>query len=179
MKRLEEKGTVKFLGWCEQGEGTRVKVWGFGPSTPHLEHATDLLTLALPLNVDDVLVDRRIPKEWRKQFDPDYIVRVGDKTFFGERDRSTESHDQIAGRMKKLEECPFPVLWVCDDEQRIEELKEQATDTHWFATFSQASTIPHEEIWTNRLGHTARLPERSAVQLDVQYNTTAEQRVAE
>lgn len=142
-----------------------VKVWGIGHAGPNLAHSVELLDLALALRVDDVLVGQRIPKEWRQKWDMDYVILVNGLTFAGEHDRGTENiHRQIAGRMKKLADCPFDVLWTCPDEQRMDELIGAApNDRHWFTTFDQATT-PHEPVWENRTGAVSQVP----VQLDVQ-----------
>jgi hypothetical protein len=172
MNVLEKRKSspVKHHGWYDDN-GVMVKVWGIGHAGPNLAHRVELLNLALKLDVDDVLIGKRIPKDWRLKYDPDYVVVLnGRDPFFGEHDRASEDLDQVQARMKKLRDCPFDVLWDCPSEQRIGELIGEAPNNkHWFTTFAQATTNPHEKTaWKNAIGETAGVPKRLAVQLAVQ-----------
>lgn len=167
-KVLEKRKRIKHHGWYEEN-GAMVKVWGIGHAGPNLAHSVELLDIALLLNVDDILVSQWIPKDWRHTFDPDMVITSQGTTFFIEHDRATEDLAQITRRMDKLADCPFAVLWVCPDDDRIGVLLNAApNDRHWFTTMDQLAHEPHGPVWENTLEQAAAIPQRFADGLHVQ-----------
>ena len=151
LKRMTELHLAESLGWvCLPGK-SREKLYAcFTVKGDNEQHEVEISAVVLRMACDSVTRGRYVdPTYWA-----DAELTINGQPYKLELDRDTMKESQIKERYATYKDVDCPVLWVCPDRPRMEELMRLAkNDRFMFTTFDLAVADPHAGIWLDLEGN--------------------------